>query len=307
MGSIKYGPLGVCLESQGSIGTDRLFTGQRLDSTGLYYYGARYYDPAIGRFISPDSIVQDFANPQTLNRYSYVLNNPLKYVDPTGNVVEIGSLTLDEDADADDLYAMIEMGLLPPDVSISLLELYLAARAGDTFGMVRELETREQVTHFGWGNEKSMSGRNVFGETFGPDYPGGPMTIMINPAVTKSGSFSVAAGDVVGHELQHASDGVNSADTGAFHEMYAHWTGFRVRSSIDPKGTNTPPVGDPLRGVWNQGNTIAGIGISVGQDPTSRTLDVAATHAATKETQSYFDKQLTDSPYAGRGLYQKKT
>jgi RHS repeat-associated protein len=61
------------------------FTGQEEDSeTGLYNYGARYYDPAVGRFISADSIVPDYTNPQSLNRYSYVLNNPLNYTDPTG-------------------------------------------------------------------------------------------------------------------------------------------------------------------------------------------------------------------------------
>jgi len=64
--------------------TDKKFTGQRLDGTGLYYYGARYYDPSIGRFISPDVYVQNFTNPQTLNRYTYALNNPLRYTDPTG-------------------------------------------------------------------------------------------------------------------------------------------------------------------------------------------------------------------------------
>ncbi|AKG53329.1 hypothetical protein DGWBC_0653 [Dehalogenimonas sp. WBC-2] len=64
--------------------TDEKFTGQKLDSTGLYYYNARYYDPIIGRFISADTLVQNFTNPQTLNRYSYTSNNPLKYVDPTG-------------------------------------------------------------------------------------------------------------------------------------------------------------------------------------------------------------------------------
>jgi RHS repeat-associated protein len=51
----------------------------------IYYYGARYYDPVLGRFISADSIVPDFSNPQSLNRYSYVLNNPLRYIDPTGH------------------------------------------------------------------------------------------------------------------------------------------------------------------------------------------------------------------------------
>jgi RHS repeat-associated protein len=69
----------------GSTSTEIKFTGQRLDSTGLYYYGARYYDPEIGRFISPDTIVPNPMNPQTLNRYSYCLNNPLKYIDPSGH------------------------------------------------------------------------------------------------------------------------------------------------------------------------------------------------------------------------------
>ena len=78
-------PLGVCRNSTGDLGTDKLFTGQRLDGTGLYYYGGRYYDPTIGRFISADTIVPDFTNPQAFNRYSYALNNPLRYIDPTGN------------------------------------------------------------------------------------------------------------------------------------------------------------------------------------------------------------------------------
>jgi RHS repeat-associated protein len=68
------------------------FTGQRLDTTGLYYYGARYYDPGIGRFISPDSIVPDPTNPQNFNRYSYCLNNPLKYTDPTGHWPSLSTL-----------------------------------------------------------------------------------------------------------------------------------------------------------------------------------------------------------------------
>jgi len=48
------------------------------------YYEARYYDPALGRFISADTIVPEPGNPQALNRYSYVYNNPLRYTDPTG-------------------------------------------------------------------------------------------------------------------------------------------------------------------------------------------------------------------------------
>ena len=87
---------------------------------GLLFYNARYYDPAIGRFISADTIVPSApaltvapndavaqglwgqqgaaANPQELNRYSYVNNNPIKHTDPSGHciwdacIVEVGIL-----------------------------------------------------------------------------------------------------------------------------------------------------------------------------------------------------------------------
>ena len=54
------------------------------DSTGLYFYEARYYDAVLGRFISTNSIVPDPTNPQAFNRYSYVFNNPLRFIDPLG-------------------------------------------------------------------------------------------------------------------------------------------------------------------------------------------------------------------------------
>jgi RHS repeat-associated protein len=72
--------------------TDELFAGQRLDQSGLYYYGARYYDASIGRFISADTLVQSLLNPQCLNRYSYCINNPLKYIDPSGNAFAFAAL-----------------------------------------------------------------------------------------------------------------------------------------------------------------------------------------------------------------------
>jgi RHS repeat-associated protein len=125
----------------------RNYTGQIRDETGLLFYNARYYDPAIGRFISGDTVVpgtpsgtmngvavtpltvsfhegmflnkansenkapfwfqmdgdakQQYgspmgpANPQALNRYSYVQNNPLKYTDPSGHQLVRGQHVLD--------------------------------------------------------------------------------------------------------------------------------------------------------------------------------------------------------------------
>ena len=72
----------------GSLPTTYNFTGQRLDGdTGLLDYGARYYDPYLNRWIQPDTIVPDPHNPQSLNRFSYTLNNPVRYTDPTGHRV----------------------------------------------------------------------------------------------------------------------------------------------------------------------------------------------------------------------------
>lgn len=66
----------------------RGFTGhEHLTEFGLINMNARLYDPVLGRFLSPDPQVQDMDNLQSLNRYSYCLNNPLVYVDPTGETV----------------------------------------------------------------------------------------------------------------------------------------------------------------------------------------------------------------------------
>jgi hypothetical protein len=50
------------------------------------FYHARYYAPYLNRWIQPDTIIPDPASPQSLNRYSYVRNNPLRFVDPSGHV-----------------------------------------------------------------------------------------------------------------------------------------------------------------------------------------------------------------------------
>ena len=82
----RYYPYGENRLTPGTMFTDKLFTGQReITGLGIYHYGARFYSPKLGRFLSPDTIVPGMANPQALNRYSYVLGNPLKYIDPSGH------------------------------------------------------------------------------------------------------------------------------------------------------------------------------------------------------------------------------
>ncbi len=88
-GSVRYDAYGNArVGAPAALPTDRGYTGQLSDATGLLNYGARYYDPAVGSFISPDSSVPGPGNPQALNRYSYTNNNPLRYTDPSGRFSE---------------------------------------------------------------------------------------------------------------------------------------------------------------------------------------------------------------------------
>ncbi len=65
--------------------TDRGYTGhEHLTQFGLINMNGRLYDPVLGRMLSPDPFVQAPGNSQNYNRYSYVLNNPMKYTDPSG-------------------------------------------------------------------------------------------------------------------------------------------------------------------------------------------------------------------------------
>ena len=81
----KYYPFGGTFETSGTADDTHKYTGQVLDdNTGLYYYNARYYDPVLSQFITPDTIVQDPYDPQFLNRYTYCRNNPIKLLDISG-------------------------------------------------------------------------------------------------------------------------------------------------------------------------------------------------------------------------------
>ena len=84
VGTQGYYPFVGTRYTSGTLFTDRLYTGQQqIAGLGLYNYKARYYDPALGRFTSPDTVTP--GGTERLNRYSYGLNNPVKYSDPTGH------------------------------------------------------------------------------------------------------------------------------------------------------------------------------------------------------------------------------
>jgi len=81
--SALYEPWGETRYQTGASPTDYGYTGQMVEGD-LYYYGARWYDPLLGRFIQADTIVPSAQGTQAFDRYAYVNNNPLRYTDPSG-------------------------------------------------------------------------------------------------------------------------------------------------------------------------------------------------------------------------------
>jgi RHS repeat-associated protein len=85
--SASYDPWGQQTVTTNQIGLIRGYTGhEMLTEYGLINMNGRLYDPLLGRFLSTDNFVQEPGSTQSFNRYSYCLNNPLKYTDPSGDL-----------------------------------------------------------------------------------------------------------------------------------------------------------------------------------------------------------------------------
>ena len=83
---LRYYPYGDTRYNGGNQKTNYRFTGQRWDQGhGLYWYNSRWYDPYLNRWIQPDTIIPDPGDPQSLNRYSFASNNPVRYIDSNGH------------------------------------------------------------------------------------------------------------------------------------------------------------------------------------------------------------------------------
>ena len=83
-----YDSFGNILEQTGEVDNSILYAGYQYDEeTGLYYINARMYDPVTARFLQVDTYPGNQNDPLSLNFYTYCLNNPHKYVDPSGHFV----------------------------------------------------------------------------------------------------------------------------------------------------------------------------------------------------------------------------
>ena len=85
---LRYTAFGETRYTDATTLTGRRYTGQLQVEEGLYYYGARFYDSYLNRWIQPDSIIPDHYNVLDWDRYQYVRSNPINYNDPTGHDID---------------------------------------------------------------------------------------------------------------------------------------------------------------------------------------------------------------------------
>jgi RHS repeat-associated protein len=143
------------------------YTGQRIEtSTGLYDYGARWYDPAIGRFLAADTIVPDPGDPQALNRYAYVLNNPVRYTDSTGMFSEDQIMQYLGVGTWDDVLAMFGEGGVMAG-AWGFLEVLRQAELGDPISMWYDISGGMTAIAPITGSFYEQNGQLMFGGQIG--------------------------------------------------------------------------------------------------------------------------------------------
>ena len=203
-----YGP-----DDQPELLLGRGYTGhEHLPEFGLINMNARLYDPALGRFLSPDPVVQMPDNAQSFNRYSYCLNNPLRYSDPTGLKwlmskfgVEYFFFFDDEVNDVTDLFSRYrnhsDITILDDDVIVSIRdketgnitdEFELFPDGGFTMNGVTQTQeyNNNGLLHIGTTNftDKETISQNYHGSYLGPHNP-----MLSN---NKGYSYAVPPGDL---------------------------------------------------------------------------------------------------------------
>jgi RHS repeat-associated protein len=96
---LRYYPWGGSRYTYQTTPTTYRYTGQREAEIGLYYYGARFYDPALGRFVQADTIIPNQGDPIAFDRFSYARNSPVRFVDPNGHSYCDSNNSLSEDCE----------------------------------------------------------------------------------------------------------------------------------------------------------------------------------------------------------------
>ncbi len=198
---IEYEPFGEIRAMTGRDNFRPKFTGKELDrETGLYYFNARYYDPVIGRFTTADDRPgAAFGTPDALNRYAYVLNNPIGGIDIDGHfrwdivldvVIGVAAVT------AIAASMIVTGGAAGPLLALAGSTLMGAAVSGTMFSIQTPVD--KDVSMRDWGIEVGIGAATGFISGF----PSGGAVFLGNATFVKlAGSAAAVAGKRTGMQL----------------------------------------------------------------------------------------------------------
>jgi RHS repeat-associated protein len=189
------------------------FTGKERDAeSGNDYFGARYFASSMGRMLSPDPIGGDLTDPQSLNKYAYALNNPLRFTDPTGMYV----CKTGQDCTAFEKALDGLRNSKNADV----------ARAAAAYGALGQ--DNGVTVGFADMTKKGENGNTVSTIGVDPNDPSGK-TLRANSDVTINSKISgddLAA--TVGHEGSHAADAQDVVKSGLTEDGQAIHAGMNI-------------------------------------------------------------------------------
>ena len=207
---------------------DRGYTGhEHLQGVGLINMNARLYDPKLHRFLAPDNFIQDPSNSQSYNRYGYVWNNPLKYNDPSGEIVwmavVVGAVIGAVAGGASYVAQAVQTG------TWNWGKFGLSVLSGAVIGGVSGAISPMAVTSAGLWQTAASS----FAAGFMPsvNVPVGDWSFSISPSIAFGNSFGIGMNFSVGY-----NDGNFSMSGGVGIMQYGNYNGFgngvEVRKSI---------------------------------------------------------------------------
>jgi RHS repeat-associated protein len=208
-----YAPFGELFN--GSSTTDPYkFTGKERDTeSGNDYFEARYFGSSMGRFMSPDPLLNSGHpdNPQTWNRYAYAGNNPLRYIDPTGLFFFTNSCD-HGDADCNTAYEQMKKNVRDM-VAATRLALQRALDIGDTtqvaalqrtlsgLGAEDKLNARGQTVNISVNLRLDTPGQTSFAEG-----STSTINIVLNPGTSTDSNDVYGAQAAAAHEGVHAGE-----------------------------------------------------------------------------------------------------
>lgn len=283
--------------------TSRGFTGhEHLDDFDLIHMNGRVYDPVIGRFMSPDPLVQAPTFSQSFNRYSYVWNNPFSGVDPTGYAREPGSANYNVDHTLDELVVTAERyEPTPPPSSTRNLQNNIDRRSGNSGGAVYVANSGSDVGSSIQIRSSSSGTRSFYSDSGnrGDDYSAPPKP---KPSAEDIAQMSAAGGFSVGSGGQAWGVRGNSAAQG-------EWLGLKINADgeiILCVGTSACASESNVANATAEDLGVEGVALGVSAIPVvGKAVKPSVTKATLKRIKRLI-MNLSDNSRQANGLSQEK-